>query len=326
LSSPTVTAVVTAHDRVAFLPRAVRSALAAGVDEVVVVRNFSGPIEGCEGRYVDIPCEIPDTAEKQCRGIEAAHGELVALLDDDDLWLPEKVPRVREAFGQDPALVYLDHAQRPIDAEDRPIVAGHRELAGTHPELFATWDGQDFGLLVRQIWPGNSSSTALRRTWATDWVPAARAAGWSADLFWLVAATLSGRHLLISPEPLTLLRLHDQNMSHARATSPKEFRERHRIGCERFARANGSMAALSAARVGPAASITEYLRRTSEAFRFFATLEAGPGARRAAGHALSVGAARGDRGVRMAALTALVSPGLARRLLYRSSLRRWRLG
>ncbi|MGA8664513.1 MAG: glycosyltransferase [Thermoplasmata archaeon] len=327
MSTPTITAVITAHDRVAFLPFAVRSAVEGGADEVVVVRNFTGPIEGCEGRYLDILCPTPDTAEKQCRGLEAARGDVVALLDDDDVWTPEKVPRVRELFGASPTLHYYDHAQRPIDSQGRPIQASHPELAGTHPERFDGWDGQDFGELVRSIWPGNCSSTSVRRSWAVEWIPAAREAGWSADLFWLVAALLSGRSgMRITAEPLTLLRLHDQNMSHARGATPEEFRARHRVASERFARANGTLARIAAERAGPDAPMTQYLMRATEGFRFFAALEAGERPRRAALRALSRGAGRGDQGVRLAALAAVVSPGLARRLLFRSSLRRWKLG
>lgn len=327
MTTPTITAVITAHDRVAFLPHAVRSALDAGVDQVVVVRNFTGPIEGCEGRYEDLLCPTPDTAEKQCRVLEAARGEVVCLLDDDDLWTPEKVPRVRALFGESPGLFFYNHAQRPIDAEGRPIQADHPELAGTHPERFDQWDGQDFDELVRAIWPGNCSSISLRRSWAVEWIPAAREAGWSADLFWLCAALMTGRAgVRITPEPLTLLRLHDQNMSHARATSASDFRTRHRIACERFARANGTLARIAAQRVGPAAPMTQFLHRATEGFRFLAALEAGDRARRAALRALGQGAGRRNRGVRVAALVASVSPALARRLLYRSSLRRWRLG
>ena len=327
MSSPTITAIITAHDRVAFLPYAVRSALDSGAEQVVVVRNFTGPIEGCEGRYEDILCSVPDTAEKQCRGLEVARGEVVAFLDDDDVWTPEKLPRVRTLFAGAPALVYYDHAQRPIDAKGRPILASHRELADTHPERFPKWNGVDFGDLVRNIWPGNCSSTAVRRAWATAWIPAAREAGWSADLFWLVAGLLTGRPgVLITPEPLTLLRLHDQNMSHARGATPEEFRTRHRTASERFARANGTLARLAAERTGPLSSMTVYLSRAAEGFRFFAALEEGTHARRAALHALRRGAGRQDRGVRISALAALLSPALARRLLYRSSLRRWQLG
>jgi len=321
-----VAAVVTAHDRREFLPLAVRSALDGGADEVIVVRNFAGPIEGCEGRYRDVPCATPDTNEKEARGLEASQADVVGFLDDDDLWAPEKVPHLRSLFGGDPGLVYYCHAQRPVDAVGQPVIASHRELADKHPEEFDRWDGTQFETLVRTLWPGNNSSTVVRRTWAVDWLPAFREAGWSADLFWLVAALLSRGRLQVGPEPLTLLRLHGANMSHTRGTTPAEFRARHQTTCERFARSNATMARLSSERLGPSAPMTVYLSEAGEAFRFFADLEAARRPRRAAIRALRRHAGRRDRGVLFAALVAVVSPGLARRLLYRSSVRRWSLG
>jgi Glycosyl transferase family 2 len=320
-----VAAVVTAHDRRAFLPFAVRSALDSGADEVIVVRNFSGPIEGCEGRYRDVPCATPDTNEKEGRGLEVSHADVVGFLDDDDVWTPEKVPRLRALFGGDPELIYFCHAQRPIDAEGRTVTASHRELADKHPERFGAWDGSDFQRLVTTIWPGNNSSTVVRRAWAVEWIPAFRAAGWSADLFWLVAALLSRRPVVIGPDPLTLLRLHDANMSQTRGSTREQFRSRHATTSERFARSNGTLARLASERLGTSAPMTTYLVEKSEAYRFFADLEGGRRPRRAAARALTHHAGRRDRGVLAAALASLVSPELARRLLYRSSLRRWNL-
>ncbi|MCI4372073.1 MAG: glycosyltransferase family 2 protein [Thermoplasmata archaeon] len=321
-----VAAVVTAHDRREFLPFAVRSALDGGADEVLVVRNFAGPIEGCEGRYKDIPCATPDTNEKEACGLEASQSDVVGFLDDDDLWAPEKVPRLRALFGADPDLVYFCNAHRPIDALGQPVAASHRELADKHPEAFDRWDGKDFESLVRTLWPGNNSSTVVRRTWATEWLVPFREAGWSADLFWLVVALLSRRPILLGADPLTMLRLHGANMSHTRGTSPAEFRARHQTTCERFAQSNGTLARLSVERFGPSAPMSVYLTEATEGFRFFADLEAGRQPRSAAIRALRRHAGRRDRGVLLTALVATGSPALARRLLFRSSERRWRLG
>ncbi|MCI4364610.1 MAG: glycosyltransferase family 2 protein [Thermoplasmata archaeon] len=325
MTGVTVTAVVTAHDRREFLPAAVRSALEGGADEVVVVRNFGGPIEGCEGRYQDILCPTPDTNEKEGRGLEASHGEVVGFLDDDDLWAAEKVSRLRTLFANDPDLVYYCHPQRAVDSRGVPVTATHRELASKRPELFPEWDGSDFERLVRTIWPGNNSSTVVRRSWAVEWLPAFREAGWSADLFWLVASLLSHRHVQIGADPLTLLRLHDANMSQTRGSTREEFRARHRTTCERFARSNGVLARIARERLGSYSPMATYLSETAEGFRFFADLEAGRRPRRAGVRAVRHGAGRRDRGVFLTALVTLVSPELARRLLFRSSVRRWNL-
>jgi glycosyltransferase involved in cell wall biosynthesis len=320
-----VSAVVTAHDRREFLAEAVRSALVSGADEVIVVRNFDGPIEGAEGRYRDLRCDVAETGEKESRGLEAATGDIVAYLDDDDVWEPTKVPRLRERFGADPQLVYFCHAQRAIDREGRWVEATHREISGKDPRRFATSDRDDLRFLVENVWTGNNSSTVLRREWAARWVPTLREAGWACDLFWFVAALLDHRGIELSPEALVRLRMHGQNMSQTRGASPEEFRRRHAESSARFARAYEVLARVARERQGSRSGTVRFLSEGAVAFRFYSDLESGMRARASAGRALRRGPGLADRGVLAAALVAVVSPALARRLLYRSSLRRWRL-
>jgi glycosyltransferase involved in cell wall biosynthesis len=323
---PTVSAVVTAHDRREFLPKAVRSALDSGADEVVVVRNFSGPIVGCEGRYRDIPCDVPDTGEKEARGVEAATGDIVAFLDDDDLWEVTKVPALRERFGQRPDLVYLCHTQRPIDSSGAFVVAAHAEIQGKDVTRFARVGRTDLRTLVDQVWPGNNSSTAVRRTWALGWVPTLREAGWSCDLLWFVAALLDRGGMELLPGPLVRLRLHDRNMSQTRGSSPEEFRRRHGEASARFARAYDVLARVTLQRQGPGSSMVRFLTEEAVSFHFFADLESGARPRAAAWRALRRGPGLRRRGVLGSAMIALLTPAGARRLLYRASVRRWRLG
>lgn len=59
-------------------------------------------------------------------GISCAKGELVAFLDDDDEWLPEKIERQLEAFEEDVCLVYcngwcVDNRCKP------PLVTQYRQ-------------------------------------------------------------------------------------------------------------------------------------------------------------------------------------------------------
>jgi hypothetical protein len=326
VSGLTVSAVVTAHDRKEFLSDAVRSAVASGADEVLVVRNFAGPIEGFEGRYRDLPCSNEETGVKEAVGLEAATGDVVAFLDDDDMWDAAKVPHLRELFGGDPALVYYCHGQLPVDAAGRPVQAYHREWSQKQPQRFAAWDGRDFETLFREIWPGNNSSTVVRRAWGLEWAAALREAGWGADRFWITAALLDQHPIRLEDTPLTRLRLHALNMSQTRGASPEEFRRRHATASARFARSYETLARIAAERAGPASPLARHVARAAVAFRFFADLEDGRHPRASAWSALRRGPGWSDRAVLASALIALFSPSLARRMLFRSSLRRWQLG
>ncbi len=53
-------------------------------------------------------------------GVAAAHGELIAFLDADDRWLPDKTARQLAALERDPELaVVFGHARRFVDHDGR---------------------------------------------------------------------------------------------------------------------------------------------------------------------------------------------------------------
>ena len=97
-----VTAVIPTHRRAGVLPRAVRSALSqtyANLDVVVVV---DGPdaettralAEMAHPRLRVVELDRPmGGCEARNAGVNAASGEWIAFLDDDDEWLPNKIAR-----------------------------------------------------------------------------------------------------------------------------------------------------------------------------------------------------------------------------------------
>lgn len=249
---------------------------------------------------------------------------MVSFLDDDDVWLPEKVPSVRTWFER--PIVYACHFQTPIDAEGRPITTSHPEWADKDPSKLSQFSNVDFRRRHNRLWPGNCSSTSIRRTWGLERKGWLERAGWSADTFWFVAATLSRQEIWIDPTRLTRLRLHTQNMSQTRGSDPVQFRERHRIMSERFAGATSVLREMTKESNPPASpDLDKFLRQREIVFQFWAKLEAGTLRRSDAAGAVWQGPLWDHSFVSGAALAAL-SPESARRAAYRSSLRRWSTG
>ena len=324
----TISAVVTAHDRRQYLPAAIASADAAGADEIVVVRNFDGPLPSARASVSDLREPSPETGVKEAAGLERAHGDVVAFLDDDDLWAPEKLHWIRDLWKAHPVLDYLCHGQIPIDAEGRPVRARHPEYQRVHAGApTRRWQTRQtpYRLARERLWPGNNSSTVVRRSWASEWATRLRHVGWGCDTFWLVACYSSGADGLLTAEPQTFLRLHSENMSQTRGSDRDQFRERHRVMAKRFVHSLEQMVEMIERGKASAAApgLLEALRRDENGWHLFYRLEDGS-LRRAEALRDLVGKAL-PRTARWTALLSAVSPSLARSALARASLRRWAL-
>jgi glycosyltransferase involved in cell wall biosynthesis len=100
-SEPLVTAIITTHDRLQLLKRAIESVKKQTYQnlELIVVDDWSsdGTKEYCESqdfKYIYIPREESKGGNyARNLGIKNAKGEYVAFLDDDDYWLPEKTEK-----------------------------------------------------------------------------------------------------------------------------------------------------------------------------------------------------------------------------------------
>ena len=161
--------VVGAHTRVQFLKRAVESVVrqgagGPGADEIIVVK-FVEDRDGLDAELRRLGARVfitdqPQPGAKFAEGIKLATGDVICYLDDDDVFLPGKVQRVREVF-RDP----------------RVVLHGHRYLpfTGTPPEhgemgplrLFNTALGDQYWDGLR---PVVSSCVSVRAEMIRPWV------------------------------------------------------------------------------------------------------------------------------------------------------------
>jgi len=129
--------------------RAVDSAFAqtlAPLEVIVVDDGSTDDTRRIAERYADRPFlylrndTSQGAAAARNRGIEAARGELVAFLDSDDVWLPEKLERQALLLTQQPdvAAVYCRHE---VEEEQRGTrAAGGRLFRGdVRAELIGGW-------------------------------------------------------------------------------------------------------------------------------------------------------------------------------------------
>jgi glycosyltransferase involved in cell wall biosynthesis len=195
-SEPTVSVAVIAYNQAHLLPATVASAFeqTRPPDEVVVADDGSvddTPAVLAELRSQYGPRLRPVFAAEN-RGItanvnaavDACTGDLVAWLDGDDRFLPEKLERQVAAFRQHPDLVLCHHAAEHYRGE---------EPLGTYTSDPAVEEWQDEHDLVRRVFPVAGSSVMFVRdaprfrpeiTMASDWL-------------WAVETAMRGRVLRI---------------------------------------------------------------------------------------------------------------------------------
>ena len=123
-------------------------------DEVIVSDDHSGDGTVAEVEAVADPrvtlirnAETVGYSSNFARALERATGEYIFLCDQDDVWLPGKVPAVLTALAD----ADLPHDvglcdDAPQDARARPVVSGPRAL-GLAVALVVAWQAV-FGALV----------------------------------------------------------------------------------------------------------------------------------------------------------------------------------
>lgn len=111
-----VSAIITTHNRIEHLKKAISSVLSqtyTDIECIVVSDNSSdGTNEYCSNisniHFINIPAtESKGGNYARNIGIEAANGDYIAFLDDDDIWFPEKIEKqLKLALETDCSFVY----------------------------------------------------------------------------------------------------------------------------------------------------------------------------------------------------------------------------
>ena len=144
------------------------------------------------------------------RGLSLAHGELIFLCDQDDLWLPGKRAAFVQAFAEDPEITVVVSDAEVIDAAGEMIsqsfMAGRGGFSGTLGATF--WRSRFLGCAM-----------AVRRPvlkWALPIPPRAP----MHDMWLGVIGGLAGRVCYL-PVPYVRYRRHGRNTSSGRPNSPR---------------------------------------------------------------------------------------------------------
>jgi glycosyltransferase involved in cell wall biosynthesis len=109
MPSPLVSVIVPTHNRSSFVLEAVDSVFKQTFKDFELIVVDDGSTDGTEkaltqyqGRFIYHLQGNQGVSAARNRGIQTARGKWIAFLDDDDLWLPEKLETQTHFFSQNP--------------------------------------------------------------------------------------------------------------------------------------------------------------------------------------------------------------------------------
>jgi hypothetical protein len=145
-------------------------------------------------------------------GVRAAGGELVAFLDDDDVWLPDKLARQVELLERNPRVGFVYGNARLLRSD------GSLSPPALAPDEIAA--GFVLRTLVRNMCV-HPSTLILRRAWLDRVGPLDEGLP-AAETFLFCFRLAQVTEAACIPEPVCLIRQHDEQLSRDHALSSYE--------------------------------------------------------------------------------------------------------
>ncbi len=213
---PYISVIITAHDRKEFIKEAIYSVinqtLSRSLYEIIVIKNFDDQeIDNLIEKETIINLKVRDNSligEDLSLGIEKAKGEIISFLDDDDLFMAEKLETVYNSFKKYENLVYFHNNEYFIDDKDIPTkfwVKNVNEdvILNYVSNLNEIFELRDHGIFF------NMSSISLRKNKIMGYLEHLKKINTNPDDFMFFISTSDQHNLFkLSKEKLTKYRLH----------------------------------------------------------------------------------------------------------------------
>lgn len=212
---PKVSVIVIAHNRKEYILQALMSVsnqtLSKDMFEVIVVKNFRDPkidtfLES--SKYSNFYTEAEETGHKMAVGISLAKGDIIAFLEDDDLFEPTKLETIIGYFLKDKDLCFLHNSMSSINENGSPTTYHQvtSKLVEFNPGSAFLATCQKEGIKPTDI--VYSSCMAIKKELGTSYLDSLKKIKAAPDTFLVLCMINSNCKGIHIPEKLTKYRLH----------------------------------------------------------------------------------------------------------------------
>jgi len=218
-NNPYISVIITAYNRKEFLLDAFNSALNQTLSkdkyEIIVTKNFRDSkidsyIKKNGGKLVFF--EEGSIGEQIADALKYARGEVICFLDDDDLFMKEKLEYIYNTFLENKNLVYINNARIYIDDKGNYLNKGPSKFEKREKDItIKGFNKKPVELLRVQQYANpwhNNSSIAIRKPILKRFMNALYSLKSTEDVFYYFISLISG-DLLISDQSLTKFRVHE---------------------------------------------------------------------------------------------------------------------
>ena len=226
MKKPFISVIITAYNRREFIRDAVKSIISSTLPEdeyeIIVVKNFKDEyvdsiVEKTGGK--SIITDVVSIGAKVALGIEVASGDVIAFLEDDDAYLPSRLGNVRNVFEHVPSLIYYHNNVVAIDENGKVIRDKLIEETNIHNTVIVHDYKDKLNAFRRYGWGLGLrlSSMAVRRSFINKWVGIIKRFPDLVDVLIFLLALASDGTIYHDPRRLTYYRVSSTSASSARA-------------------------------------------------------------------------------------------------------------
>lgn len=213
----TVSVLITAYNRKNFITDAIHSSLDQTLQrneyEIVVVKNFTDDhIDEMIGKNSIVSLLMGECSigEMMHEGLKLCKGEIIALLDDDDMFEPTKLQKLKDVFGENKNLCYYRNGYNEIDSQGRIISSKRRTGIRKIMSGLQALHMQSNKLRM------NASCISFRRDIIENNYDMIGKINGAPDLALFYMAQNQACNFCLDAEPLTRYRIHNLSAIHSR--------------------------------------------------------------------------------------------------------------